>query len=191
MAGFTFSKNELGLPTPELELLLIANSVTVKWGGLIRIVTSGNPTANRGAVCEDVAAGESISYLCVGIVTKDGEALETADTSQFDGTFTDGVYGVKSYLSTADNLTDKQVMALCRPISYYDVFQNTPDAAIRTTAGSGTRYNYTDTADDVSVDENNNGAALTTVAQMIIWGIHPLVSTDGLYKVKELQDENG
>lgn len=189
MPGFHFRKHQYGAPTPENELLRINNSVTVRWGGLIRIVTSGNPTANNGVVCEDVAAGETLSFLCNGIVTSLGTPLDTAPTSEFDGTFTSGVYGAKSYAAAADNLTDRAVSVLGRPLSYHDVLRNTPDAARGTTAGATTRYNYTDTADDVSADENNAGNALTTVAQLFIWGADPDISTDTLYKPKELQDE--
>lgn len=189
MAGFKYFKNAYGLPAQELEKIIIANSVTVKLGGLIRIVIASNPTANNGAVCEDAIAAEAFYGVCEGIVTKDGIPLENADASQFDGTFTDGGWGVKSYAAAADNLTDKQVMALVRPLRYGDLLSNPTDGTFGTTAGSKTRFNFTDSADDVSIDENNAGNAITTVAQFIIWGTHPDDSSLGLYMPKELQLE--
>lgn len=189
MAGFYFKSNQYGAPSPENEVIRIANSVTVLWGGLVRIVVTGNPTANGGVVTEDVAAGESIFGLCDGFTSADGIAIENLNSPA--GTFTDGAYGIKSYASTATNLTVALMAARVRPLSYHDIMRNLPDAARGTTAGSTTRYNYTDTVDSVSIDENNAAAAFTTVAQLIIWGTSPENTTDVLCKAKELQDENG
>lgn len=197
MAGFKYHHNIAGLPVLPLETIIIANSVTVYRGGWVRIIVSGNPTAGSqytggGVVCEDVAAAEATLYgVCEGFVTKDGESLKTADPSKYDGTYTAGGLGVESYVSASDNLTDKQVCALVRPARSSDVWASTPDAAIGTTAGSYTRCNYTDLVDSITVDENNAGNALTTVAQLMIWGKNPDDSTQGLYIAKELQVENG
>ncbi len=191
MAGFKWRGNEFGLPATALEAIVINTSVTVKWGGLVRIVTSASPTANNGVVCEDVATGESIYGLCEGFINKDGVALEIADSSTYDGTFTDGILGTKSYAASADNLTDKMVKALVRPLTYADILENTPDATPGTTTGSYTRYNFTDTVDDVTVDESNASSDMTTVAQLIIWGRNPDNTSNVFYKVKELQDEAG
>lgn len=189
MAGFRYFKNAYGLPAQELEKVTINASATVKLGGLVRIDISGNPTANRGAVCTPVAAGEPIYGLVEGIVTKDGIPLEASDTSTYDGTLTPGAWGAMSYAAAADNLTDKQVAALVRPLRLGDLLSNATDETFGTTTGSKTRFNFTDTIDDVSIDENNAGNAVTTVAQFIIWGTHPDDTTLGLYMPKELQIE--
>jgi len=176
--GFKFYKNLLGLPTPESEKIIQADSVTVFVGGLVKMATTG--------FCEDVAVNEGIYGLCEGFVTKDGTPLERAESSEY-GTFTDGVWGVKSHLSASDNTTADQVKCVVRPLSIYDVLQNTPDAAIGTTAYSELRGYFTNIITSVQVDENTVSATMGTLS-LTIHGVHPHTSTIGLYRPRLLQN---
>lgn len=166
---------------------IIKNSETIKTGGLVKL-SSGFVAA--------ATAGARIWGLCVGIVggvsgKNDGIPLDKqASGADYDGTYTAGPLGTQTYAAASDNQTDKQVKAVI-DVSPDLVMSNTPDATIGTTSGSNLAGNYTDIVSDVQVDEDNNSAALTTIAQLVILGVDPEDSTSGLYMIMENQASGG
>lgn len=157
---------------------IITNSATVKVGGFVKLAAGFASPATAGA---------PIFGLCIGIESEKGIPLDsrTVDPSAiYNGTFTSGPNG--SYAAASDNQTVKKVKAVI-DITPDLVVSSAPDAAIGTTTGSNLAGGYTDLVDDITVDENNNGNAFTTVAQLLILGVDPLNSANGLYMVAERQ----
>lgn len=157
---------------------IITNSAAVKIGGFV-LLSAG--------FASPATAGSKIFGLCIGFESPKGIPLDSRTVSQsdvFDGTFVAGTSG--SYTASADNQTDKMIKAVI-DITPDLVVSSAPDAAIGTTAGSNLAGGYTDLLDDITVDENNNAAAFTTVAQLMILGVDPELSTNGLYMVAERQ----
>lgn len=189
MAGFTYKGNLHGQPACALESRIIANSKTVYVGGLVSLLGLDSGSTEHGAV-QDVAAGEGIFGLCLGLIDKDSVPLEKT-LYTLDGTHTAGSYGAENYAAASDNETDKQIRAVIQPLRMGDKINNTPDTAIGTTDGSDKAGGYTDIVSSIQVDENNNGNGFVSTAQLGILGTDPEDSSKGLYTVNELQFGTG
>lgn len=164
---------------------IIANSQVITTGGFVNLVSG---------FVDGADAGERIWGLCVGIVgslpsTKGIPLDKMTSGVDYHGTYVAGTLGTQKYTAASDNQTVDQICARI-DISPDLVVSNVPDAAIGTTSGSNLAGNYTDLITDVQVDENNNSAAFTTIAQLVILGVDPEDSTKGLYQVVERQDNN-
>lgn len=177
MAFFTYAGSKFA-EKPITVALIVANSETVHKGGWIN-------TASGFADAAD--AGETLWGVCLEIQTKDGVPLGAHLGSEIDGTFTpQSGATAETYAAASDNQTDKQVKVLVN-IDPSAMYYNEPDAAIGTTSGSNLQGGYTDLISDVQVDENNNGNAFTTVAQLDILGVNPGNSAQGIYMKRESQ----
>ena len=178
MPGFTFKYNQYGLPEVFRDYI-IANSNTQTVGDMTNLVSG---------FLEIAASTERLLGVVEGFVTSEGVPLDklTAGTD-YDGTYTAGGTNVGQYVASADNQTDKRIRGRVR-VTLGDVYSNTPDAAIATTVGSDLAGNYTDLVDEDAVDENNAGNAFTTMAQLMIHGVDPELTSAGLYSIAERQD---
>lgn len=172
--------------------VIITNSATLKVGGLVKLA-SGFASA--------VTAGDAIYGVAVGFVgTTDqnvGLPLDKLTSGvDYDGSYTAGGPGTGTYVAASDNQTDKKIAVRVR-IDQGMVMTNTPDATIGTTSGSNLKGGYTDVADYLTVDENNNSAAFTTKAQLFILGVggghnyENISSSVGLYMIAEKQELGG
>ena len=134
----------------ELERLVIAVSVTMKRGDIVKLINTGVDIAD--------AVSDPVYGICEGIVTKDGVPLNQALSADYDGTYT---ASTDTYVATSDNVTDKKVCALVRPIFAGDVLSALADAAIGTTTGSDDSGYYIDvlTSDASKLDESNTHAS--------------------------------
>jgi len=98
---------------------------------------------------------DQVYGICEGIITRHGVPLnQAASGTDYDGTFT---ASTETYVATADNLTDKYVKALVRPIFPGDILTMEADAAIGTTTGSDLPGYFIDvlTTDASKLDESN------------------------------------
>jgi hypothetical protein len=132
------------------EKLVILNSATVFQGGVVKLSAGGVDGAD--------AVTDSIYGICKGFVVGDGNTpIDNALSSQYDGTYTEGV----SYAAAADNQTDKKVKALVEPILPGDVIRAEADATLGTTTGSDLVGYYIDvlTTDERKLDESNTSSS--------------------------------
>jgi len=134
----------------ELERWIIAASVTIKKGDFVKIINTGLDIAD--------AVSDLVYGICEGIVTKDGVPLNQANSTDYDGTYT---ASTDTYVAAADNITDKQVKAIVRPVFAGDIITVEADATVGTTTGSNKAGYYIDvlTTDASKVDESNAHAS--------------------------------
>ena len=104
MAGFEYRGQLSGAQDPVTLPIIIGNSQTIKVGDAVKMVAF----ASGGGVYRATAT-EEIVGVCVGIVDANGIDLDNTDPNNYDGTWTSSS---KTYLSSADNMTDKTVKAL-------------------------------------------------------------------------------
>ncbi len=191
MAYFTPLKNFYGLPEV-YDDVIIANSQAIVTGDLVNIVSGFADGADAGERIYGVAIG-----FVGGLDSNMGLPLDKlASGTDYDGTYTSGAHGTQAYTASADNQTDKKVRVRVR-IDHGMVMTNVPDADIGTTTGSNLKGNFTDIASQSQVDENNNGASFTTIAQLVILGVggsyqfENVGTTNGLYMIMEKQEMGG
>lgn len=191
MAFFTPLKNLYSLPEV-YDDVIIANSQVITTGDMVNIVSGFADGADAGERIYGVAVG-----FVGGLESNKGIPLDKlVSGTDYDGTFTAGAHGTQAYTASADNQTDKKVMVRVR-IDHGMVCSNVPDATIGTTTGSNLKGNYTDLITQSQVDENNNGNAFTTIAQLVILGVggsyqfENVASTNGLYMIMEKQEMGG
>lgn len=103
MAGFEYRGQLSGAQDPVTLDMVIGNSQTIKVGDAVKLVAF----ASGGGVCRATAT-EEVLGICVGIVDKNGIDLDNTSTDNYDGTWTSSS---KTYVSSADNKTDKLVKA--------------------------------------------------------------------------------
>lgn len=138
---------------------------------------------------ERAAAGERIWGVCEGFVDRFGVPIDVASNrSNHDGTFTEGGFSVETFASAADNQTDKKVRAVLE-VSPFSAYSNTPDATIGTTTGSNLKGYTSEIIDEDEADESS--AHQTTLQQLIILGLDPENSANGLYMILERQFMGG
>lgn len=111
----------------ELEMHVIADSVTIKKGDLVKLVNYGVDVSN--------AVTDLIYGLCEGIVNKQGVPMGQVDSSDYDGTWT---AATQTYVAAADNSTAsaEMVHALVRPLTGQETLSMLLDATAATTTGS-------------------------------------------------------
>jgi len=102
-SGFVPRGQVIGEQSPGAVSLIIANSATIYVGGAV--------TMSSGFVAAGTAGAKLIG-ICIGLVTDKGIPLDNATTDDYDGTYTEGGFGVGNYAASSDNATDKKVRAL-------------------------------------------------------------------------------
>ena len=102
-SGFVPKGQVIGEQAPGALALIIKGSETIYVGGAV-MMSSGFVAAGT--------AGSKLIGICIGIVNADGVNLDNANSDSFDGTWTEGGFGVGNYAAAADNATDKKVKAL-------------------------------------------------------------------------------
>ena len=176
MAGFVKKYSLSADPDTWVKEVVIANSETLK---------VGTWAALSSGFAKAATAGDTLAGVVIGIVTKDGTSLLNATSGQdYDGTYT---HTEQSYTAAADNQTDKQVKVVL-DTDPFGVWSSEPDDTIGTTTSSGSSDEYgsfTDLADYETVDENNAGNAFNVKAQLLIMGVDPDNSSNGLYMPAE------
>ena len=172
MAGFSYRGQINGAENPILENLIIDNSATIVVGDAVSMSTGF------------VAAGTSsnrIYGICVGIVTNKGIDLQSAPTSEYDGTWTDSS---QTYVATSDNETDKKVRAVVCP-DPYALWYNDSSGTL-TTAMLKQHIKLTSAS---QIDHTTNSA---TVGQFQVWKLDPDADADvskGLFRLSQWQGE--
>lgn len=176
MAFFTYAGSKYA-EKPVLASIIIDASETIsQYAWCNALATTGG--------AEAAAATELLIGVVHEITTKDGIPLGAHISSDIDGTWTpQSGATAASYAAASDNMTDKQVKVLVN-IDPSALYYNTPDAAVGTTAGSAEIGYHTDLISSVQVDESD---AVTTTAQLSIWGINPGNSAQGIYQKYESQ----
>ena len=102
MAGFEYrGQISGGKENPVMHSVLIGNTQTVKVGDAVKLVAF----SSGGGLCR-ATAGEEVLGILVGIVDKNGIDLDNTSTDNYDGTWTSSS---KTYVTSADNMTDKLV----------------------------------------------------------------------------------
>lgn len=120
MAGFKYAGNLKQEESARLHLI-ITNSQTV---------TKGDVVKKSGGFISVVDANDTpVLGIVEGFVNSKGIDIENADTSTYDGTYTEGGIGVETYVASADNQTDKKVMAIVN-VDPYALWKNTADSAL-------------------------------------------------------------
>ena len=162
MAGLEFKKYGGADPKGEQLQEIIANSTTLTIGDIVRFVSGFVALA---------AAGNRMLGEVVGFCTNKGISLDSALSSEFDGTYAPGGKGTGTYVSSGDNQTDKKVRAVIRPFIQGMIYTAPLDATIATTTGSDLRGYYADLiAASDQIDESTTG---TAVAQFELLGQDP------------------
>jgi hypothetical protein len=157
---------------PILRKVILANSVAS--------VAMDSVKASSG-FCALGTAGALVLGHVVSHVSKEGVGLLTtgvagASIGSYAGAFT----------AASDNQTVAMVAALV-DMSKNTLYSESTDGTFGTTSGSNLFGNYTDIADEDSIDENNATNAFTTPAQYLIWGVNPAKATEGIYSIYESQ----
>jgi hypothetical protein len=133
---------------PEIQRYVIANSVTMIEGYPVKVL------AQQGVDIAD-AVNDVIYGYCVGFETIDGKPLAKAISgTDYDGTLTESPSG-DTYAASADNETDKKVLAKIIPAK--DVVCSALLSAARaSTTGSGKVGCYFDilTTNALKIDES-------------------------------------
>lgn len=184
MAGFTFRKSLVGRNTGVVLPVVVTNSDTHVVGDMVHL--EAGSADNQIGVADNAVAGERLAGVIVGFVDKKGTPLDhpNADLSA-GGTWTQRTLTFVAD-SDNDNTAGAQVKALVN-IDPWAVYSNNTDGTFGTTADTDKLGSYIDLIDEDDVDENNNGAAVTTVAQLMCLGPDPEASGYGLYKIVESQ----
>jgi hypothetical protein len=169
MAGFKYKKSFIGENARAINDYIIGDTQTLVVGYLVNLATGYlNPADTT----------ERLLGVVVGFVDAQGRSLDDKE-ADYDGTYT---ASSNTYVSAADNTTDKKIRALV-DISPYSIYSATPDATIGTTTGSNLPGYYCDT----STSAPDESGASTSAAQLNIWGLDPDDSTKGLYSIAEHQ----
>ena len=104
MAGFEYRGQLSGAQDPVTLPIIIGNSITVKVGDAVKLVAFAS-----GGGLTRATAGEEVIGVLVGIVDANGIDLDNTSTDNYDGTWTSSS---KTYVASADNMTDKTVKGL-------------------------------------------------------------------------------
>ena len=169
MAGFDFKFSLIAQPSKGTRLYTIADSQTF---------TVGDTSMFTTGYLVPGSASNALLGVVEGFVDANGLPLDNSRKADFDGTYT---ATSDTYVSAADNSTDKQVQAIVR-IDPFAVYSATPDATIGTTPGSNLPGYFCDIADEDEPDESD---ATTATAQLAIHGVDPEDSSKGLYSINE------
>lgn len=143
--------------------LPIIGSETLYVGGTVKLAAGGVAAAD--------AQNDLVYGICKGFKVAEGNTnLEQALSGEYDGT----LVADTSYAATADNLTDKKVVAEVEVILPGDVIRGEADADLGTTTGSNVVGYSTDilVANCSKFDESE---AHATDGQFIIVGV-PVVA---------------
>lgn len=175
LRGFRPVRTIWGGPVPAPEPIVLAASVTVSVGDVVKLINGGVDAAD--------AVNDRIYGVCVGFVTPKGLSYDQ-DPASFDGTYTQAIDG-DTYAAAADNQTDKKIRALVVPIDGV-ILSAKLDAAKGTTATSDVVGNYLSvlTTDSTQLDEST---VVATVEQFLIVGFDPQDQTRPLVRVVEHQ----
>ena len=152
---------------PILRSKIVANTITIAENDYV-IASSGFVALGT--------TGTLLVGVVAGIVDDSGEVMTTtgaagAAIGYFSGTFA----------TASDNQTVAKVSALCN-ISKETLYSLDPDATIGTTTGSNLFGYRTDILDE---DDGSESSAVTTTAQLFIWGLDPADSGNQLVNVME------
>jgi hypothetical protein len=126
-------------------------------------------------------ATANILGVCVGLVDRDGIDLANSTITK------EGSYSAttKTYTADSDNMTSEKAAALV-DIDPFSVWSAEPDGTIGTDDQSDLAGSYTDLVSTAG-DQPDEDQAVTTQAQLFIWGVDPEDSTRGLYSIAQSQ----
>lgn len=154
MAGFEYRGQANGAHNPVVLRLPIANSATVKVGDAVYISTNGVTRATSSTL---------VLGIVQGIVDANGIDLDNTSVDNYDGTWTSSS---KTYAASADNLTDKKVMAQVI-VDEDALFYNDADGNFTNPTDVGLLIKC---ADQDQIDEDTTSA---TVGQFYLWKLDP------------------
>lgn len=120
--------------------------------------------------------GTLLVGVLTGIVDERGSGMETSGAA---GAATGSYAG--SFTAASDNQTVAKVGGLV-DISKETLYSLDPDAALGTTTGSNLFGYRIDIADE---DDSSESSAVTTTAQLFIWGLDPADSGNHIVNVME------
>ena len=137
--GFYFRKNMVGdAAHPPYAEYIIANSQTLTLGDAV--------TLSSGYATPSSTNGRPVG-ICVGFVDNDGLPLHgVVSHADHDGTVT----GDDTYVSSADNQTDKLIRVVVMAIRTDDLWYNDADASLAQ-ANIGTFYDMNSGSDEIDV----------------------------------------
>lgn len=153
-SGFTYRGQISGGQDPVILKIPITNSQTVKVGDAVYIATNGVQRITNTTLVMGVVAG---------ICDNNGIDLDNTSTDNYDGTWTSST---KTYVASADNITDKKVCAqvIADP---YALFSNDADGNFTNPTDLGLLIMC---ADYDTIDEDTTSA---TVGQFQVWKLDP------------------
>lgn len=174
MAGFYHYGQLNGAENPATIDVIIQNDATITTGDAVDINTAGG--------CQPADAGDAVFGIVVGLVTQAGIPLASADSGDYDGTYTAGVYGAETYVAASDNLTDKQIKAkvIADPFALF----------MNDTAGDLVQADdlqFFDLAEEYQIADQNGHA---TTGAFFLWKRDPDDDADaskGLFRIAEWQ----
>ena len=154
MVGFEYRGQISGAQDPVVLRLPITNSATVKVGDMVYVATNG---------VQRITSSTLVLGCVVGIVDANGIDLDNTSTDNYDGTWTSSS---KTYVASADNITDKKVCA--QVIADEDaLFANDADGDFTNPTDQGLLIKCTD---HDQIDEDTTSA---TVGQFYVWKLDP------------------
>ena len=170
--GFTPRYDLGGNSTGIRRSYIIKNSATITVGDMIQASTGFMALAG---------AGGRILGCVIGLEDANHLDLDNAQATTGTGTWTSST---KTFIAASDNQTVDQVRAIV-DVDPNTVYSGQPDAAIGTTTGSNLIGYYTDLP--AASDQPDENTAVTTTAQLFIWGTDPENTARGLYSIAEHQ----
>ena len=174
--GFEDRGHLLGAQNPQTEDLIITNSATVTIGDAVKMLVG---------FVSPVDANDRIYGVVTGIVDANGIDLRNANSSNFDGTFTEDDGTTKdTYVAYGDNQTDKKVQVRVVADPYQLWFNDTDDTL--TTAMLKQHFSL---IDEDQVDGDTNSA---TVGEMQLWKLDPDNDADaskGIFRITAWQGD--
>ena len=115
---------------PDLEPVVLSNSITFKQGQAVKLL--GSTTVAALDLADAVT--DYVWGIIEAFVAANGLPL-SIDTTLYDGTLTEAPTG-DTYLTSSDNRTDKKITAMVRPVGPESVLSALLNAAVGTTTGS-------------------------------------------------------
>ena len=166
--SFKLHGHLLGADNPVTVHQVIVNSATVAIGEALNTVAG---------FAQRATAGSLVQGICVGLVTKDGIDLTNANTSEYDGTWTEST---GTYVASSDNQTDKQVKAIIVS-DPFALWKNTADGTLT----QAMRFQYHDLISATQIDASSN---TESIGAFQFWKLQPDTgdaATQGLFRIGE------
>ena len=173
MAGFKYAGNIKAEECARVDVIIESSQT----------LTIGDVVKTSGGYVQLASTATLVFGVVEGFVNAAGIDLGSADTSTYDGTYTDGGVGIGTYVATADNTSDKKVMARIN-VDPYALWKNTADEAVAIT---DVYQHFILLAASDQIDGDSNSA---TVGAMQLWKFQPDIgdaTTQGLFRISGSQ----